>query len=393
VLNVKAARLCVALASLALPVIGGTVSAPAADGAQLTPPGCSTAVASAPLLNNVPTHFVSGPAAPFGAAVSPDSRHVFVADASGRLFVYSMSLASLHSQVVGSYPQQSLVGLALTPDGRYLIAAQGTGATVFDAHQLEQGKSHSSSWVVTTLHSEGQGAIEVATSPDGHYAFVSLENSRELAVFHLRVGSAPGGSSNPVGYVRLGVAPVGIAVSPGGRYLYVTSEVAGPVGSGGSQGTITTIDLKKAEVSPSRSVVSTVPAGCSPVRVVATQSSVFVSARGSDQVLEFSAPALVKQPSTALRSSVQVGEAPVGLALVNHNRALVVADSNRFGSSGAQANLGVIAIGPDGVLTLRGYVPMGVFPRDMAVSPDGKTLVVSNFGSGQVETVDVRQLP
>ena len=110
-------------------------------------------------------------------------------------------------------------------------------------------------------------------------------------------------------------------------------------------------------------------------------------------MLEFSAPALVKQPSTALRSSVQVGEAPVGLALVNHNRALVVADSNRFGSSGAPANLAVIAIGPNGVLTLRGYVPAGVFPRDMAVSPDGKTLVVSNFGSGQVETVDVRQLP
>jgi DNA-binding beta-propeller fold protein YncE len=120
---------------------------------------------------------------------------------------------------------------------------------------------------------------------------------------------------------------------------------------------------------------------------------VFVTTRESDRVLEFSAASLVKQPSVAFRSSVQVGEAPVGLALVDHDRSLVVADSNRFGAAGDKANLAVVTIGRSGPLTLRGYLPSGAFPRDVAVSPDGKTLVVTNFGSGQVQTVDVRELP
>ena len=180
-----------------------------------------------------------------------------------------------------------------------------------------------------------------------------------------------------------------MAISPDGRYLYATSEAAT---ESGTQGTLTTINLHRAEEHPSHSVVSTVWAGCSPVRVVASESSVYVTARGSDQLLEFSAPELVSLPASALMNRVQVGVAPVGLALVNHNETLLIADSDRFNANGAISNLAVVAAGGRS-LQLVGYVVAGGFPRDMAVSPHGTTVLVSDYGSCDLEEVDVGTLP
>ena len=67
-------------------------------------------------------------------------------------------------------------------------------------------------------------------------------------------------------------------------------------------------------------------------------------------------------------------------------------DSNRFGL-GAASNLAVVSTNGASSLTLLGYVKAGCFPRDMAVSGDGKNLVVSNYGSGQIEDVVVATLP
>jgi DNA-binding beta-propeller fold protein YncE len=118
-----------------------------------------------------------------------------------------------------------------------------------------------------------------------------------------------------------------------------------------------------------------------------------VTARGSDSVLEFDAAELVTRPASALTHEVRVGEAPVGLALVHHQGTLVVSDSDRFAVAGHGPNLAVVQVAPGGSLSLSGYVLSGSFPRDMATSPDGSTLVVSNYGSGQVEAVDTARLP
>jgi DNA-binding beta-propeller fold protein YncE len=365
--------------------------------------GCSTAVASAPTLGTVQTSFSSGPLEPFGVAISPDSRTAFVADASGAIYVYSLGSEAPTVEDVDSFrvtstdgsppqPGVSPLGLASTPNGKYLIAADDNGgAVVFNASHLEEAGSHWSSWRTGTLASRGQGAIEAAISPGGTFVFVTLENSDGLAVFDLKRALLDGfGPSDLVGTVPLGVAPVGMAISPNGRYLYVTSEAAAP---SQNEGTLTTIDLATAEQEPSRSIVSTVSAGCSPVRVVATSSSVYVTARGSDALLDFAASDLVAHPTIALQGVVRVGEAPVGVALVDHDKAVVIADSDRFSAPGAGASLAVVTEDQGGNLSLAGYVKSGSFPRDVAVAPNGSALLVSNFGSGQVEEVAVATLP
>ena len=42
---------------------------------------------------------------------------------------------------------------------------------------------------------------------------------------------------------------------------------------------------------------------------------------------------------------------------------------------------------------LAGLLPAGRFPREMAPEPGGRTLLVTNFASGQVELVKVAGLP
>lgn len=319
-------------------------------------------------------------ASPFGVAVSPDGRWAF---AGSDTTMDVLSLRSGLPRVVHEVQTRKLLqGLAITPDGRYLLDAHLLGVVVIATGGLERGQSK----VLGTLSSAGVGALEVAVSKDGRYAFAPLEGSAELAVFDLQRALTHGfGRSDLVGFVPLQQAPVGIAVSPDGRYLYATSESA----DGSRDGTLTTIDLSRAETDPASTVVSTVPAGCTPVRVVASRTNVYVTARGSDALLQFSAQRLVSSPGKALEATLRVGEEPVGLALVAGGRGIVVADSNRFEARGASSNLALVRLGHGGAPILAGYVRSGVFPRDVAAAPDGRTAYVANFGSGQVEAVDV----
>jgi DNA-binding beta-propeller fold protein YncE len=133
------------------------------------------------------------------------------------------------------------------------------------------------------------------------------------------------------------------------------------------------------------------------VRVVTSASggTVWVTARESDMLLGFAASRLGADPSHSLIARVRVGEAPVGLALVDDGQRVVVADSNRFQRRGATASLAVVnaAAALGGKPALAGYLPAGGFPRQMVLEPGGRTLLVTNFGSRQLETVNVANLP
>jgi DNA-binding beta-propeller fold protein YncE len=155
--------------------------------------------------------------------------------------------------------------------------------------------------------------------------------------------------------------------------------------------------VASAESDPATSVVTRVPAGCNPVRVTtsANGSVVWVTARASDALLAFSAARLQASPRSALLADVAVGEAPVGLALVRDGSLIVVADSNRFDVSGQHASLAVVDVRAAlaGRPALLGYLPAGAFPRDVAANPSGSAVLVANFASSQVESVNVAGLP
>jgi len=82
--------------------------------------------------------------------------------------------------------------------------------------------------------------------------------------------------------------------------------------------------------------------------------------------------------------------------VVDSGRKVVVTNSNRFaGSSNDRQTLTVIdatKIGSDENAIL-GSIPAGAFPREMRVTFDGTTLIVTNFASSSIETIDLTRLP
>jgi DNA-binding beta-propeller fold protein YncE len=263
-------------------------------------------------------------------------------------------------------------------------------------HDLEQGGRHALVGALAApAGAQTLGAIEVAVSPAGDFAFVSMEDGSSIAVFSLhRAFTAGFGAADYVGSIPVQPGPVGLAFSPDGRWLYATSEVTA---GAGQVGTLAVISVPKAEADPPASVVSSVPAGCNPVRVISSADGavVWVTARASDALLAFSAARLRTDPAHALLADIGVGELPVGLALVRGGTRIVVADSNRFTVAGASAGLAVVDV-PDALAgrpALLGYLPAGGFPREMAVERGGQTLLVTNFASSQLESVDVADLP
>jgi DNA-binding beta-propeller fold protein YncE len=374
--------------------------APVLPARSLPSPGCTTAVAASPALDSVDTAMVGVPGA-FGVAVTPNGHWVFVAGTgSVQVLRAAGSLAPVPVRSIPVTPGEPL-GETISPDGRYLLAADATGAVVLSVARAEQGASGAVlGTLATPASARGGGAIEVAVSPDDRYAFVTLEDSQRAAVFNLAKALADGfGPADYVGSIPLELAPVGITVSPDGRWLYATSEDRTLPRAGGAAaegGTLSVISLRRAETDPAASVVATVNAGCDPVRVItsADGNDVWVTARASDDLLCFAAARLATDPAKALVAITRVGEAPVGLAAVRGGSLVVVADSNRFGRPGASADLDVVNVADalSGWPAIDGHIGSGLFPRDMTVSPTG-TLYVSNFSSGQLEAVHLASIP
>jgi DNA-binding beta-propeller fold protein YncE len=385
-------------------------------------PGCTTATQPAPelprslvTLTTLPSTLyrvpvpgrrvtVKLPAMPFGVAVMPGSRWGFVTlgqsigvvsiGPGGRArLVRQIATATARARFEGTH-----AGAVLTPDGRYLLAVNGRGGfTVIATAAAERGGKRAVLGQVNAPNGQDMGDIEVAVTPDGRYAFVSEEDADEVAVFNLsRVLAGHYGTASYVGAIPAQLAPVGLAISPDGKWLYSTSEVTSS-SSQSEVGSLSVISVARAETDPAHSVTRRVPAGCNPVRVLTSDDGrvVWVTARASDALLAFSASALAVGVPHPLLASIRVGELPVGIGLARDGQLLVVADSNRFDIPGEHASLAVVDVADmlAGRPALLGYLRSGKFPRDIASGPGGQLLLVANFASGQLETVRLDGLP
>lgn len=380
--------------------------------------------------------FQAVPDSPFGVATTPDGRYAFVDLVRGRVLVYSLS--GVVPRVIGTIrvPGEA-VGCSITRDGRLLLIASGQGATVVSVARAERGRSDSVLGSLTpppAMRPHAGGAIETASSADGRFVFVSLEYGVPggvIAVYDLGSTAAPRFAARDyIGAISLGDAVVGSALSPDGRYLYVTSELVrqtrsqqnatqtrirqlqshqrlrqllrnGGVSPLEPEGTLSVINVATAERDPAHAVLATVAALHEPVRVAVSPdgSVVWVTARASDRLLAFSTAKLLTNRPRALLAEVTVGTAPVGVAIFDHGDRVIVADSNRFNASGAHAALTIvdaraaIAHRPSVIATL----PAGQFPRELAlalaVEHNDTVVLVTNFASNQLEAVNVAALP
>jgi DNA-binding beta-propeller fold protein YncE len=348
------------------------------------------------------------PLEPFAVTVSPDGRWLFLTDAIGLTVMRAGrdGRAPTVDRTV-SIPGGEGLGETLTPGGRYLLVAASDDTDVLNVAQLESGAADP---VTGALPFSGNaGAIEVATSADGKFVFTSLEYEQAVQVSDLaRALSAGFGAPRvEVGTIPTGTGPVGEAVSPDGHWLFVTSlahsesAISSPQQKGcpGDQdaetGDVRTISVATAERDPAGALHSAALAGSAPVRVVLSGGSrvAWVTAQGSNALLGF-ATAKLQAGKAGLVADVRIGSYPAGVVLVDGGRWAVVADTNRYSASLGAEWLSVVSTSAALARkpALAGQIPAGAFPRELGLSPDGRTLYVTNYLSGQLETISVPAL-
>lgn len=355
------------------------------------------------------TATVGVPGHPFEPVFSNDGCTVFVSlTQEGAVAVLNWTGSGYRLQrtvPIGGRP----TGMVLTHDGRTLIAADPTAGAVdlLDTAALASGQQASA---VRARVGAGAlpGAIYVNVSPDDHYLFVSNERGESVTVIALA-------GDRIVGAMPAGQLPIALTFSPDGHWLFMTSEIASqawgwPVrcprqaqaGRGGPlvapDGALLVADVATAERDPAHAVVHTVPAGCSPVRLALSPdgATAYVTARSDDAVLAFSTAALETGAANALVGHVGVGTAPVGIAATPDGRWVIATDSNRFARGGGQLDVIPAAAFTAGgrQAPRRRTLTAGSFPRELRVRPDGAVLAVTNFGSSDVEFVNLaRALP
>ncbi|HEY1428420.1 MAG TPA: YncE family protein, partial [Candidatus Tumulicola sp.] len=283
-------------------------------------------------------------------------------------------------------------GLALTPDGQTLLIASGDRYAALPAAAAARDEVPPVTYLGNRFTS---GAIEAMSSPDGSHAFFTNESGNSVGVVGMSKGSGGAPALEFLGNVSTGRLPVGMALSPDGTRLYVTSEIGGDGltnCNGRRAGTVTVIDTAAAVAAASKAVVSVAPAGCGAVRTAVSPdgATVWVTLRGEDALAAFDSKKLVSDPAHALLRKVPVGAAPVGLALVRNGAFAFVTNSNRF-EAATNSTVDVIdttAALSGGNAIVHTY-PTGAFPRELREAPQHDVVYLTNFTGGTVEVLPI----
>ena len=301
-------------------------------------------------------------------------------------------------------------GMALSHDGQTLLAVGGNDVTFLDVPSLVRGRRGA---VLGAIHDPAAlGRIYVTISPDDRLALVADENSHAVSVIDLERARTSGydAAASTIGRIPTGLAPIAMVYTRDGRHVLVTNEVV-PIGPGWphdcqregagaragetvAEGGILVLDADLVRTDPAHAVEWSMPAGCSPVRLVLSPDGdrAYVPARGSNELRVYDVDSLVLHNGHALLARVPVGTAPVGVAVVDDGRRLVLTNSNRFGSERGTLTVVDASRVAEGSAAVVGSIPAGIFPRELRVTPDGRTLLLTNFGSRNVQALDLARL-
>jgi DNA-binding beta-propeller fold protein YncE len=361
-----------------------------------------------------PSVTIALPANPFVVAPTRDGCWLFVAMVDkGKGAVAVLQRDSGRVKLVRTVPLPSgATGMSLTHDGKLLVVAAGSSVDLLDTGRLISGSGEA----LLGSFSDGDRAssIYANVTADDKLLFVSDESKATITVVDLAKARANGFKDSAIiGRIPVGRAPIALTFSSDGKWLYTTSEVAAddwhwpaackPEGRAADapisnpEGAVIVVDVARAATDPAHAVMVRIPAGCSPVRMAMSPGGdrIYVTARNSNAVLTFDTAKLVSDPEHAKLGAVPVGPAPVPVAVIDGGRKVVAGNSNRFAGGNQPQNLTVMdaAKMQDGAAAVLGTIPAGAFPREMAVSTDGRTLFLSNFGSQSLQVIDIANLP
>lgn len=319
-----------------------------------------------------------------GLAITPDNRSVYVAGGqANKVFRFDLAtgakLDSINCAVMDGttdYTHGYLGDMVLSHDGKrlYVVDQIGFRLVVIDTETRR------------ILHNvpTGRYPFGVALSPDEKSAFVANVGMFEYSYFqHLDINDLKNTALDYPAFaygsdaMRDGIRNDSVSIPGLGDPNVPASFSVWKVALGDAPRVVKKIKTGTLV----GQLVDGIPAvgGASPNSVVATDRYAFVTNGNNDavSVIDFQTDTVVHTIRLQLHPQLAPyrGVIPFGLALSPDQQRLYVA------ASGINA-VAVIDVATRAVL---GYIPTGAFPSKVAITPDGKRLLVSNakgYGSG-----------
>jgi DNA-binding beta-propeller fold protein YncE len=295
------------------------------------------------------------------AAAGQDPARLPGPDRATTLLPNGWSLAPAGRHVgVGDFP----LAMAVSPDGRWAVVTNnGVSKPSLTVVDLDGPSLRATVPVEQTW-------LGLAWDAKGDRLYASGAAADTVLEFRWRHGALSPLGSIPLGKPRRDDFVGGLAIGPGGRRLYAVNPL---------RRTLTCVDLE------SRKVLASVQLAAEPYTVLATPDgkSLFVSLWGGAKVLHLDAGDL------AAKSSFPVGEHPSAMVLSRDGRRLFVACANT--NSVWAIDLSAGRASEQISVSLYPAAPAGTTPGALALSADGKTLLVANADNNCVAVVDVSE--
>jgi len=323
---------------------------------------------------------------PMQPAVSVDGRYVYVAHyQSNSITVIDTKTKTTSSVNIGQYGVERLW---MSPDGGTAYVGISGGVVVVDT------KTNA---VIGDPIRLSFPARDITISPDSTklfvlYSVVSTQDGYEsMPTGGVEVIDAVTGE--PIGgIIPVGTTPTALTLSKDGTRLYVGNVLpaATPYGTDlSTPGTVTIIDTN------SSSIIKTVPVGIRPVHIVASGDGRWVYVINSARTDALAYPPLGDittidtRTNTVVGQRIPVGFVPYGISSGGSDGAMLSTDGRRLfviNVVDATFNPATVGVGTlqvfdtsAGLPRLLGTTPLGINPTDIALSPDGQAVYVTNL--------------
>lgn len=327
---------------------------------------------------------------PFGVCFSRTGKYLFVAGAS--LWIYGMSTAQ--PKLLTAIAIVRAAGMAVSPDGKYLAIAHpgdkdgsfGGGVGLYSVSNM-LNKRNGLVAMRTTNASQADTSftmtVQVGFSLDGKYLVACDEEKDRVTVLNVQAlvakdmtGAYRGSFTS--GFVHPTALEFTKFTSGTQAVIFGSQNERGKPGNcrpGYNKGTLRLADLDKMKL------VKMIPVGCTLSRISKRGGTVLACLRDEASV------AAVSMADNRIVARIPVGIKPVGIKHALGGRVAVVACSNRDTPDPGDIRI-IDAVRNTPLLTLAA----GKFPRDVAVSPDGKTAVVTEFMSGSFQVLHLPKI-
>jgi YVTN family beta-propeller protein len=269
-------------------------------------------------------------------------------------------------------------GVAITPDGSVYVANPNPERNMVYVFDPFNGQP------VSRIRNVGNAPVGLAVSPDGRLIYVTNRGSDEVTVIDAK--QDPPTVIEP--RIKVGYAPVGVAVSPDGDHIYVVNSEGDPVNTNdvGSQcsacGTLWV--LSATDGAQEWGVVL----GMKPLGVAVSPDGQYVFVTNSEDRNVSIIDTFAQDEVTGVYNRrVAVGEVPIGVAVSPNGDRVFVA--NR-GSSVDGPSVSIIETADDVADYEVTNVEVGISPVGVSVTPDGAEVYVADRGGSVfiIQTAD-----